>query len=68
MNLDNLTINQKVALVEASSVWGLLRGLETFSQLIYINDQNSVRSPWQMLNEARFSSPGGDQQFGEHCG
>ncbi|CAF0888569.1 unnamed protein product [Adineta ricciae] len=38
----NLTIKQKVAVVEAESVWGLLRGLETFSQLIYINEQNYV--------------------------
>ncbi|CAF4382688.1 unnamed protein product, partial [Rotaria sordida] len=37
-----LTINQQMAIVEASTVWGLLRGLETFSQLIYINQQNYV--------------------------
>ncbi len=39
---DTLTISGQMAIVEASTVWGLLRGLETFSQLIYINEQNYV--------------------------
>jgi hypothetical protein len=42
--IDTLTIAQEMAIVEASNVWGLLRGLETFSQLIYINEQNYVCS------------------------
>jgi hypothetical protein len=41
---DKLTISNEMAIVEASTVWGLLRGLETFSQLIYINEQNYVCS------------------------
>lgn len=41
--LDNLTIDQTKAIVKANSVWGLLRGLETFSQLIYINEENYVK-------------------------
>ncbi len=41
---DTLTISGQMAIVGASTVWGLLRGLETFSQLLYIDEQNYVCS------------------------
>jgi hypothetical protein len=43
-SIDTLTIIEQTAIVEASNVWGLLRGLETFSQLIYITEQDYVCS------------------------
>ncbi|CAF3928629.1 unnamed protein product, partial [Rotaria sordida] len=55
-----LTINQQMAIVEASTVWGLLRGLETFSQLIYINQQNYVviNSSVTIIDSPRFQHRG----------
>ncbi|CAF0777561.1 unnamed protein product [Adineta steineri] len=56
----NLTISQKIALVEANSVWGLLRGLETVSQLVYINEQNYVviNSSVHIIDSPRFRHRG----------
>ncbi len=39
---DELTISGTFATVTAKSVWGALRGLETFSQLTFIVDDHFV--------------------------
>jgi hypothetical protein len=39
---DSLTIGANDSLLQAVSIWGALRGLETFSQIIYSDDELGV--------------------------
>jgi hypothetical protein len=41
---DTLTITGDNGMLESVSVWGAIRGLETFSQIIYEDDQLGVKS------------------------
>jgi len=39
---DEIIINNSSGLLLASSIWGILRGLETFSQLVYLETDGST--------------------------
>jgi hypothetical protein len=39
---DSLTIGANNSLLQAVSIWGLLRGLETFSQIVHSDDDLGV--------------------------
>ena len=41
--IDNITIKNSYGRIVADNVWGALNGLETFSQLLYITEDNYVR-------------------------
>nr|XP_022328431.1 beta-hexosaminidase subunit alpha-like [Crassostrea virginica] len=51
----NLTVTSKSSRLSSATVWGALRGLETFSQLIYQDEQNQLFvNLTQISDEPRF--------------
>ena len=52
-SLDNITVQNSYGQITATNVWGALNGLETFSQLLYIDADNHVS---RMYDEHRLSS------------
>ncbi|CAF1111011.1 unnamed protein product [Didymodactylos carnosus] len=55
-----LTIKDKKADIEATNVWGILRGIETFSQLLFINNDNQlvVNDTVTIIDSPRFRHRG----------
>ena len=50
--IDNLTIAASGAILNSNSVWGALRGIETFSQLVLQQSTDMVRWENALLNPA----------------
>ncbi|RNA39192.1 beta-hexosaminidase subunit beta [Brachionus plicatilis] len=55
-----LSVKPGVSIIKANSVWGALRGLETFSQLTFINEDNklSIKDSIEIKDSPRFSYRG----------
>ncbi|XP_074030634.1 beta-hexosaminidase subunit beta [Leptinotarsa decemlineata] len=63
LNMDEkyqLNITKEAAVLKAATIWGILRGLETFSQLLYIgNEQLSLRiNTTSIVDYPRFTHRG----------
>lgn len=45
LHLDSLSLNDQIGIIESKSIWGILRGLESFSQMLVLTeDRMTVRS------------------------
>ena len=54
MFADKLIINEKGASLSAQEPWGIIRGLETFSQIMYYHDGQTVVNATYIKDFPRF--------------